>query len=83
MRSRIAGPEESCACCRTNADFPDLDLTVVFNAWNILPRLGGSLPIRKRQEWLAKAVVGRVSIAYRLSVAGSVARRCWPRVLAV
>ncbi len=39
--------------------FPDLDLVVVFNAWNILPRQGGSLPIRKMQERLAKAVVGR------------------------
>jgi CubicO group peptidase (beta-lactamase class C family) len=39
--------------------FPDLDLVVVFNAWNILPRPGGSLPMRKVQERLARAVVGR------------------------
>lgn len=39
--------------------FPDLDLVVVFNAWNILPRQSGSLPLRKVQERLAKAVIGR------------------------
>ncbi len=39
--------------------FPDLDLVVVFNAWNILPAQSGSLPLRKVQERLAKAVVRR------------------------
>jgi len=38
--------------------FPDLDLVVVFNGWNILPGRP-SLPLRKVQERLAKAVVGR------------------------
>lgn len=39
--------------------FPELDLVVVFNAWNILPQRSGALPLRKTQERLAKAVVGR------------------------
>lgn len=38
--------------------FPDLDLVVVFNAWNILPRQPG-LPLGKVRERLAKAVVGK------------------------
>ena len=38
--------------------FPDLDLVVVFNAWNILPRQL-SLPGGKVRERLAKAVVGK------------------------
>ena len=38
--------------------FPDLDLVVVFNGWNILPGRPG-LPLRKVQERLAKAVVAR------------------------
>ncbi|HMV31748.1 MAG TPA: serine hydrolase [Gemmatimonadales bacterium] len=38
--------------------FPDLDLVVVFNSWNILPGRGG-LPIRQLRERLARAVVGR------------------------
>ena len=37
--------------------FPDLDLVVVFNSWNILPGRGG-LPIRQLRERLARAVVG-------------------------
>lgn len=38
--------------------FPDLDLAVVFNSWNILPGRGG-LPIRQLRERLARAVVAR------------------------
>jgi CubicO group peptidase (beta-lactamase class C family) len=38
--------------------FPDLDLVVVFNAWNILPGKPG-LPLRKIQERLAKAVTSK------------------------
>lgn len=37
--------------------FPELDMVVVFNGWNILPGRP-SLPLRKVQERLAKAVVG-------------------------
>jgi CubicO group peptidase (beta-lactamase class C family) len=38
--------------------FPDLDMVVVFNSWNILPGRGG-LPVRKIEERLAHAVVGK------------------------
>ena len=38
--------------------FPDLDLVVVFNAWNILPGQRG-VPARQMRERLAKAVIGR------------------------
>ncbi|MEO7965779.1 MAG: serine hydrolase [Gemmatimonadaceae bacterium] len=38
--------------------FPDLDLVVVFNAWNILPDQNG-LPLGKVRERLAKSVVSR------------------------
>ena len=38
--------------------FPDLDLVVVFNGWNILPG-GPSLPLRRVQERLARAVTAR------------------------
>jgi CubicO group peptidase (beta-lactamase class C family) len=38
--------------------FPTLDMVVVFNAWNILPGQRG-LPLRKTQERLARAVVGK------------------------
>ncbi len=38
--------------------FPDRDLVVVFNAWNILPGKP-SLPFRKAMERLAKAVVAK------------------------
>jgi CubicO group peptidase (beta-lactamase class C family) len=38
--------------------FPDLDLVVVFNAWNILPDTKG-LPLRRIHARLAAAVTGR------------------------
>jgi CubicO group peptidase (beta-lactamase class C family) len=38
--------------------FPELDMVVVFNGWNILPGRPG-LPFRKMQERLARAVVGK------------------------
>lgn len=38
--------------------FPDLDLVVVFNAWNILPGQRG-VPARQMRERLAKAVIRR------------------------
>jgi len=38
--------------------FPDRDMVVVFNAWNILPGKP-SLPVGKTMERLAKAVVGK------------------------
>ena len=37
--------------------FPERDLVVVFNAWNILN--GPSIPLRRVQERLARAVVGK------------------------
>jgi len=43
---------------QTPMAFPDLDLVVVFNAWNILPGRPG-LPGTKVRERLARAVVGR------------------------
>lgn len=38
--------------------FPDLDMVVVFNGWNILPGRGG-FPLRKAEERLARAVVAK------------------------
>ena len=38
--------------------FPELDMVVVFNGWNILPGRPG-LPLRQVQERLARAVVAR------------------------
>ena len=38
--------------------FPELDMVVVFNSWNILPGSKG-LPLRVTRERLAKAVVRR------------------------
>lgn len=38
--------------------YPEQDMVVVFNSWNLLPGKA-SLPVRKMQERLAKAVVGK------------------------